>query len=198
MFHEARPYKRSTFREWFKLRAVQVTLIIIGLVSAGILFKPEILQPHKEFLTFFTELFGVASGIVLGFYWERANYTARFVEEIPKILNSFIEELEFNKEKIRYIYSSAGVTYLPNLQKTTTYELYKNKLTEINFNFIPELHQIYFNFTLINENLRKYPTTQDLDTYRSQRQDLVEIRTTTLQAINEWIPQAKEALSKFG
>lgn len=187
-----------TIVHWIRIRAVQGFIFItacmaILLYTAGYAIRDNPLPEYTILLRFIADIFGIMAAIVLGFYWNRAYDSKIITEENPIIINHFISELKDNQNRLIDLYASGGKIYLPNILKTTVYEIYQERLGKFEHPRVIDLNDIYHNLYVLNENIRKYPMTNDFKPWELER--LVALRNQTKEKIDDWIKFASETWS---
>lgn len=166
---EPKPF--STIGQFKKIQAVNL-ITNIGIAIYLFLFLTmigcEIVNTRTDgrhpvflailaFIPSIAELSSVFIGIVLGFYYQEADKgKTRNIERL-EIYRSIKEELEYNKNILADMFTNIDYG-VPLLLKTTSWEIYKEKIGEFknepNSNL---LTNIYYNIMILNEMTKMEP-----------------------------------------
>ena len=110
------------------------------------------------FVPSIAELTSVFIGFVLGFYWQESDkIKTRNIERL-EIYRSIKNELEYNKNIVDKILSTRIEYNIPFLFKTSTWEIYKEKIGEFKNEPNSELlTNMYHNIIQLNEMVKMKP-----------------------------------------
>jgi len=190
--------KESTLNYWIRIPAVSVCFLLIAIVTIVIVALGPIYPEYNVIFAYIAEITGIFVGIVLGFYWDRAYEAKILMEENPKIINYFIEELEYNKNKITNLYKLValrGVSAVPHKLKTEIYDIYKTRLSKFAHPLAIKLNDIYHDINILNLVIEKYPTHELAITYGIHFYIKGDFGTKIESEIDEWVKSAKQVWS---
>ena len=171
-------------------------LLFLGLICSEKIYSESEAQMFWirgviEFIPSMAELTSVFLGVVLGFYWEKADRIKSKNWDRLKIYRSVKKELENNielieKEKVRY-----------RLLKSTLYEIYKEEIGE----FVDEknsilLTEIYWKIFKYNERVEDEPLKLNLG--EKERDYIDTIIDELKKDINRWTENLTKAYKEYG
>ena len=198
---------KRTLWTWWNLKAVKIivigTLLIYGIaivvfywisVFDNFSFIGLDKSQWEIFLSNITppvlELISVFVGLVLGFYWDRADKIRRDNFDRHRITGYLISELEVNEKNLQYLYTSAGRDYTSFTFQTTVYDIYEESIGSLYVLWVPDLISIYHRLFMLNNFISKYPFANDI--IPEERQKIRTESTYTKGLINSWINDARE------
>lgn len=188
-----------TIWTWWNLKAVQIMIGITALIyfiSIVIFYwisQFNELNPWKYFfnstLPPMLEVVSVFVGLVLGFYWNRADKIRMDNFDRRRITGYLITELEANGRKLQYLYHNKGQDYTSSSLQTTVWDIYEEKIGILYNIWVPRITDIYHRLSLLNEYITRYP---DIDRIRiDDRKTIHLICDNTRELIETWVKEAQ-------